>query len=387
VNNSGHERLAYIDFLRGVAVLGLLLLNAPFMGLIEFGYAPTEPVAQSDYVVATINSLFLDGRFRSLFCLLFGIGIYLQYSSYARKGYIPKNILMSRLQWLLAFGIAHCTFIWTGDILILYALSGFFLLKRMEWSAEQQFKKGLMFFAIGMLITFAEVGAMVLWDESMVRGSDSFNDAYASLSQPYYETVITGLFMAVVYVISFPLLSLFYLCGVMLIGIGLFRLGKLQTGFDKYELKVLWLVTILFSLFSVFSLFYDFGFWQFFTLAFSSISGLSMALLIWHFVITSELYSNNGWLVSSIRKVGTMALSFYILQSLVFTTLLRYLMPELILNSSLYIYSLMALAFVVVQLVLASVYKQCFNQGPLEYIWRRLANRERILAHKAESSL
>jgi len=380
-------RLAYIDFLRGVAVLGLLLLNAPFMGLIELGYVPTEPVAQSDYVVATINSLFLDGRFRSLFCLLFGIGIYLQFNSYARKGYIPKNLLMSRLQWLLAFGIAHCTFIWNDDILILYALSGFFLLKRMEWSAEQQFKKGLMFFAIGMLITFAEVGAMVLWGESMVRGSESFNDAYATLTLPYYETVIRNLFFAVLYIVTFPLLSLFYLCGVMLIGIGLFRSGKLQTGFDKSELKVLWLVTVVFSLFSVVSLFYDFRFWQNFVMSFTSVSGLSMALLIWHYVVTSELYSNNGWLVSSIRKVGTMALSFYILQSLVFTTLLRYLMPELILNSSLHVYSLMALAFVFVQLVLASVYKQCFNQGPLEYIWRRLANRERVSAHKAESSL
>lgn len=387
MNNASYERLAYIDFLRGIAVLGLLLLNAPFMGLIELGYTPTEPVAQSDYIVATVNSLFFDGRFRSLFCLLFGIGIYLQFTSYARKGYIPKNILLSRLQWLLAIGIAHCTFVWAGDILILYALSGFFLLKRMDWSPEQQFKKGMIFFVIGIFITFVELGAMVLWDEGMVRGSESFKDVYATLSQPYYETVITNLFMAVLYIITFPLLSLFYLCGVMLIGIGLFRSGKLQTGFDKSELKVLWLVTVIFSLFSVVSLIYDFRFWQNFAMSFTSVSGLSMALLIWHFVIKSELFLSDSWLVSSIRKVGTMALSFYVLQSLVFTTLLRYLMPELILNSSLYVYSLMALAFVFVQLVLASAYKLYFNQGPLEYIWRRLADRERVLAHKAESSL
>lgn len=92
-----NERLAYLDFLRGFAVLGLLLMNAPFMGLIEFGYVAHQPVVISDYVIAVANSLLLDGRFRSLFCLLFGIGIYLQYCSFARKGYAVNDTLLSRL--------------------------------------------------------------------------------------------------------------------------------------------------------------------------------------------------------------------------------------------------------------------------------------------------
>jgi len=369
-----NERLAYLDFLRGFAVLGLLLMNAPFMGLIEFGYVAHQPVVISDYVIAVANSLLLDGRFRSLFCLLFGIGIYLQYCSFARKGYAVNDTLLSRLNWLLVFGLIHCIFIWEGDILILYALSGFFLIKRLHWSADKQLKTGLIFFAVGIVILFGEVALNVVFDEGVTRQSKNFLQAYESLKGNYFESLFMSAAMAVLYFITFPILSLFYLCGVMLIGIGLFRTGKLKNGFKPRELHVLLIVTALFSLASVVVLFYDFYLWQNLSSALCSVAGLTMALLIWHMILKTKLYLHNNWFVSAVTKVGTMALSFYILQSIVFVSIFRIVMPELILTNTLLHYFLMAIGFALIQLLIASAYKTCFNQGPLEALWRHLVD-------------
>lgn len=384
--SNNNERLAYIDFLRGIAVLGLLLMNAPFMGLAEFGYVANTPIANSDYLIATINTLLFDGRFRSLFCLLFGIGLYLQFTSYSRKGYLPKEILSSRLKWLFIFGLVHCTFIWSGDILILYALGGLFLLKRIDWPAEKQLKTGIIFFIIGIAISFIEAGLLVYFDENVTRDSKTFIDAYTGLEGPYYERVFLNLFMAVLYIVTFPIISLFYICGIMLIGIGLFRNGTLTRGFNTKALVVLCLITLLFSIIGLLILMYDFKLWQTVSSFLASVSGLSMALLLWHIVLKTKVYIHDLWVVSAIRSVGTMALSFYILQSIIFVWLFTYAQPELILTSSLYVYSSLAFAFMVIQMSLASIYKKRFSQGPLEYLWRHLVSSKLQYFHKAENS-
>ena len=127
------ERIQALDVLRGVAVAGILFANVlVFFGLI---FIPPDRVAALPSVAADRIALFLehvlvDGKFYSIFSLLFGIGFGLQLS---RAGDAALPRFKRRLRILLAIGAVHAFLIWAGDILMLYALLGF----TMPWFARK----------------------------------------------------------------------------------------------------------------------------------------------------------------------------------------------------------------------------------------------------------
>ena len=370
------ERLAYLDFIRGFAVLGLLFMNIPHMGLFELGYVRFEPALVSDTVLDGIKAVLLDGRFRSLFCLLFGIGLYLQSLSYQKRDLDHASILKTRMLWLLLFGLIHCVFIWPGDILIMYALCGLFLISRLNWSSDRLLQRGKLFFVIGLVLMFLE--AMLYWytEDIITRDSATFSQAYDALLGPYRERLVIQAFVALVYILTFPILSLFYLGGVMLIGLGLFKSGKLSDGFTKQEVTGLAIVTALVSGVHLAMAIVSPALNHYLAMLFGSVSGLTMALLIWHWIVTSRLFTSTQAWSTALKRVGGMALSFYIFQSVIATLLLQVFYPEWILTFTQLDYFVMALVCIALQLVLGFVYKGIFKQGPLEYMWRKLVERK-----------
>ncbi|WP_440875698.1 DUF418 domain-containing protein [Thalassotalea sp. PLHSN55] len=367
-------RLPYLDFLRGIAVLGLLTMNLAYMGLLD-PEAPFPVDSTFDDWVLALQAVLLDGRFRSLFCLLFGIGLYLQFTRYQQRGLNAVLTLKSRLHWLLVFGLSHCIFIWSGDILILYALAGLVVIKRLENSTEQLFKRGCVYFAIGMIIQI--LLELLLWWVTTYYPEDESLVAILSLQDVYAQNI--G--YAFIYIITFPLLSMFYICGLMYIGIALYRQGALQHGFSKKQLINLMLATFVFSLADLLVTL-DVFTTGIMTDVLSSISGLAMALLFWHWLLKSKYYISASWLVQSVSALGRKALTFYIFQSLVMTTLLRFIFPQWNNEFALAHYFLLALAFIPVQLALAYYIDKFFSQGPLEFYWRYLVTRK---SHKIEA--
>jgi uncharacterized protein len=124
------ERLDSLDALRGFALGGIFLLNlAPFTGV---AFMPPElmaasPTAVLDLPVAALTIWLGYGKFYSLFSLLFGLGFSLQLAAAERRGDINLRVFKRRLLVLLLIGAVHLYF-WEGDILVLYALVGFFLI-------------------------------------------------------------------------------------------------------------------------------------------------------------------------------------------------------------------------------------------------------------------
>ena len=121
------ERIAALDVLRGVAVLGILAMNAPGFALPEPAYF--NPIAYGadgpgDIVSWTINFIFFDGKMRGLFSLLFGASLLLIADAAETKGESAARVHYSRMLWLALFGALHFYFIWWGDILLHYALVG-----------------------------------------------------------------------------------------------------------------------------------------------------------------------------------------------------------------------------------------------------------------------
>ena len=120
-------RIVALDMLRGVAVMGILLLNIVGFGLPESAYL--NPLGWggdnlSDQLVYIINFVLFDGKMRGLFSFLFGASLLLVAERAEQAGRSAARVHFARMFWLLLFGLAHLYLIWWGDILAHYALVG-----------------------------------------------------------------------------------------------------------------------------------------------------------------------------------------------------------------------------------------------------------------------
>jgi uncharacterized protein len=151
-----NNRIASIDILRGFALLGIVLVNTLGFNssFFDFGgfYSNLPDDFQSRFY-STFISLTAD-KFIFLYSFLFGYGIYMQYRKFTSKGE-GFTSFFNRRMWVLAlFGIAHVLFLWAGDILILYALAGFFILLVHKLSSNWQIIIALFFyFFLGIWLT------------------------------------------------------------------------------------------------------------------------------------------------------------------------------------------------------------------------------------------
>lgn len=124
------ERYILLDALRGLALFGICLANFQEFSLFSFlkeEVASGMPRAGIDRVMRYILYIFIDGKFYTLFSLLFGIGFSIIISNAAQKQVNGFPIFYWRMAILLLIGFVHLMFIWSGDILMLYALLGLFL--------------------------------------------------------------------------------------------------------------------------------------------------------------------------------------------------------------------------------------------------------------------
>jgi uncharacterized protein len=124
------ERADMLDVLRGFALLGVLLDN--LFGFTGYGYftdAQREALSTwpADSIIGLAELTFINGKFYSLFSLLFGIGFSIIFIRNEQRGVNPFKIFYRRLFVLLLFGAVHLFLLWEGDILFLYALIGLLL--------------------------------------------------------------------------------------------------------------------------------------------------------------------------------------------------------------------------------------------------------------------
>lgn len=125
-----NERYIILDALRGFAIMGICLANYPEFSLYTFQSAErvaAMPTAGIDRVLRYLLCIFVDGKFYTIFSLLFGIGFSIIISHARAKGKSGTALFYRRMLLLAAIGFVHLMFIWSGDILMLYALLGMLL--------------------------------------------------------------------------------------------------------------------------------------------------------------------------------------------------------------------------------------------------------------------
>ena len=401
IANQGGERIASLDFIRGLAVMGILLANIVAFGQPFTAYMYPEaflsPQGPADGWLWVAQFVLIDGKMRSLFTLLFGAGIYLFMERAWAKG-ATRRLQVRRLLWLGAFGLFHYFFIWTGDILFLYAVSGLVALLFVKLSRSKQFVIGLIGYVLGGLLYLgfgvsmeaAASGAMAadaeqaaeMQAEMATAKAMELEDAAAAgtdiAAGDYGAVVARNLSDGPLELGTMLLLFWFETLPLMLIGMALYRLDFYSGGISRGKLLSWGAVGVLLggALSAVIALrAMNDGFTYWGTLAafmgWSHFPRLLMSLGYLALLVAFAAHAK-GWLSQRVSAAGRAAFTNYlgtsILMMLVFHGWAGGLFGEL---TRLQLYGVV-LATWAVMLAWSKPWLERYRYGPLEWLWRCL---------------
>ena len=373
------ERNVTLDFVRGVAILGILLLNISAFGLPKAAYlnpAWSGSASLSDAWTWALLDLLAQVKFLTLFALLFGAGLQLLLP----RG---KRWIQSRLTLLALLGFIHGLFFWDGDILLAYALVGL-----VSWRMVREAHHVKSLFNTGVVLYLTGIAVLVLL--GMISGTAANRSWAPDAANLQYEQYwkLHGGMEAVsnrADMLSDNLLALgaqygWQLAGVMLMGAALMRSGWLKGQFSLRHyrrtgalLVAAGMAVHLPAIFAQWYLAWDYRWCAFLLQAPRELSAplqaIGYAALAWGYWPQLCRFR----LVGAIACVGRMALTNYLLQTLICTTLFYHLGLFMRFDR------LQLLAFVppiwAVNLLVSSLWLRRFRQGPVEWLWRQLTLR------------
>ncbi|MBD58370.1 DUF418 domain-containing protein [uncultured Pseudoalteromonas sp.] len=354
-----------MDVLRGIAVLGLMFMNIYTFAMFEYDYTPSSSPPISDSIINIINVLFIDGRFRSLFCLLFGASLVIQWQLWQS---IDKQ--HNRLKVLAYIGLAHGFLLWAGDILFIYACAGWLTLKFSQQDNEKILRMGMLFLLLGAFISF--LLAFVEPELTpLTRSSDAFLMAYDAAYSSYFAGFVSNVLMFTVMLIAVPLITMWMAAGLMLVGVYLYKQGVFVDGLTKAQLNMI--VPAAIGL-TVVRLMIDPNssvFMYAIVEPINWLAALAMAICYCHIIVKIVKNKSSKWLL--LQQAGRMSLTLYLMQTVIFILFFKVAFSSAALNFDRIDYWLVIAGVLVFQLVFCKVYSQYFKHGPCELIWRKLS--------------
>jgi uncharacterized protein len=239
------SRIVALDFVRGIAILGILLLNIVGFAWPEIVYvsprAPTAPLSVADDWTYLAMFVLADGKFRGLFSLLFGASMLLFVDRADAAGGDGPALQRRRLAWLALFGLAHSFLLWWGDILFLYAVCGFVAVALRNRTPESLAALGLAIYVAGAL-GLGVLTAVAAFDPAAGAGivAKYAQDARAELvvtQAPWAAHVIHTLREEWSAPFTTLAMSWFETVPLMLIGMALFGSGLFGADWDAARLR------------------------------------------------------------------------------------------------------------------------------------------------------
>ena len=359
-----HQRITHLDTIRGVAVMGILIMNsvAFFLGGVAyFDISHPENAHWLDWLVAIAGEIFADQKFMALFSLLFGASILLFCERAEAKGYSSTKLSLWRNFLLFLIGGFHAM-LWEGDVLTVYAMCAPILLMFRKFSPTLLIGLGCFIYLTPAMINWYIVstadssGFRMIWDNSYLENSSSDIDL-AGLSM-MYELFARAL-------------------GMMFIGMGLYSNGKLvhlasTTQIVRRSIVLLIVGISLSGLGLVWTYLNDFSTAAIIqgnlanTIGTIPIAFGYIGLLMWW----NERAKSS--LINRVQALGKTALSNYIGQTVVCLTL-AVIIPQAWLSRS--IVFLLIIVIWWLQLFVSEQWLKRYKFGPMEYLWRCLTYR------------
>ena len=161
-------RIVTLDVIRGVAVIGILLMNIISFSMPTAAYInPNAWPAMgggtdfADRAAYALSYIFVDGKMRALFSLLFGASMVLVLDRADARDENGGKVHFARMMSLLLIGLFHTYFIWQGDILVLYALCGMVTFLFLDKSPATLIKIGIACITLGFIMWLSMGIAMI----------------------------------------------------------------------------------------------------------------------------------------------------------------------------------------------------------------------------------
>ena len=145
---SSRERIDYLDVVRGIAIFGILIANIEWFSLYATGLSGRFHFKEVDSLVGFLQYMFIEGKFYSIFSLLFGWGLAIQINKFKNNDRNAAKFLRRRLYFMLLLGGIHMLFLWEGDIVFFYALVGFVIVALRRFSNKTLFITGRTFIVV-----------------------------------------------------------------------------------------------------------------------------------------------------------------------------------------------------------------------------------------------
>ncbi|MGQ0532644.1 MAG: DUF418 domain-containing protein [Caulobacteraceae bacterium] len=385
------RRIKTLDVLRGLAILGILAVNAPFFAAPwQTALNPTlEPLAVDDGTTWAwfVPHVFFEAKFITLFSLLFGASLFLVGGERSDKE--RGKVLRRRLSWMLLFGVIHGVAIWYGDILLVYAISGFVVMLARSWRPRTLMIVGAILYVLLNAVAFLSGSAIGLMP------AESFEEMRAEIWSPEAQSIeatigafggsfmdsLTANFATWAQFVPYELFSAVpRTIAVMMIGMALFKWGFLSGNVPIWIYGVVAAIgAAALALVAYQAHLNQQAAFEFFHMrsrgslvnpALSILITLPYASLLIMCVKTGEL----RFLTDALAPVGQMAFTNYVAQSVIMTAIF-YGGRGLGLYGQVNRDTLMLIVVGVwaLQLIWSPLWLSRFQMGPLEWIWRRLS--------------
>ncbi|NYV67724.1 DUF418 domain-containing protein [Bacillus sp. Gen3] len=371
-----NERISSLDVLRGFSLLGIFLVNMISFESPILYYDPQGWWQGTDKSLFSWIEVLVQSSFYPIFAMLFGYGLVILRERCEQKGISFNKLGVRRLLLLVVIGAIHAFFIWSGDILLNYAIFGLILMLILNWSGKTLIYSGLALFLIPNLLFSLLLMLLAMTsphDISTYADMAGITDSVKNYGSGTYIEITAQRFHDW-YMVNGPeniIFILFSIIPLMMIGAGAAKLKWLQTKIDKKKWLVLLILSAIIGLFLKLlpvvidsNLAYKF-IQQSLGGTILSLAYISLIILL----LTNKYFSK---LFKPFATAGRMSLTIYLTQSIVGTLIFYHyglgLYTKLTLGTSM----LLAILIYIIQVVLAELWFIKFKYGPVEKVWRLL---------------
>jgi uncharacterized protein len=380
-------RITSLDVLRGVAVFGMLLVNIESFAMVSAARTNptvTGPLTAASWIIWLATYVLADGKFMAVFSLLFGASICLLTDRAQRTGRPAARIHYRRMAVLFALGLMHAYGLWHGDILVALALCGAIAFLYRELSAPRLIALGVVVFGLGSVLAAglawwrlsrpdALAQALVYWspsEQAMAWEISRYRGGWLTQMEhraPYALSTLTS---------HLGGRELWRVTGLMLLGMGLFKRGIVSgerslrfyrnmavTGF------VAGIPPILYGVAHTVARSWDLRDFRLVGDQLNYWGGVPVAL---GWIGTVLLLYRSGWLLTPMAAVGRMALTNYLMQTVICTFIFYGHGLGLFATVDRVGQLAIVAAIWVVQLAVSLWWMRSFALGPVEWLWRCL---------------
>lgn len=385
------ERIVALDVLRGFALLGILIINIQLFSMIDAAYL--NPSSFGDLTgingwVWKLSHVFADQKFMTIFSILYGAGILLFTGKAESKGIKPAGLHYRRTFWLVIFGLLHAYCLWYGDILVAYALCAAWVYLMRKKSPKTLFIVGLVLISTPALLSLMGWWSMSYWDPDLLRqaalswkpNADMIADEIAAYRGGWLDQMAHRIPTAIEsQTVVFFFWAFWRVSGLMLIGMAFFKWGILTAQRSKaFYTRMLVLCfciglpVVIYGAVRCFAAGWSYEYTMFLGRLYNYWGSLFVSS---GYIALIMLLSKSDAFLKRVRPLaayGRMALTHYLLQTLICTTIFYGhgfgLFGKVQRIGQLFI----VFGVWIIQLIVSPVWFNYFRFGPAEWLWRSL---------------